>query len=450
MKRVVTLVTLALINASAYHFAYVQFLHRVFGYADFRYEPTSIIYMIWTYFLAVIPIIAARKSNSPSAIGSALLYIMSYVPIQLTLTFLWSEKTLELALVQSVMALSMITLFRAPTSSKPHSVNGGSYHSVFIKAGGLTTSIYLLTGLALLLVISQYYSVMRFTSFVDVYDLRSEAADINTSSITQYMVMWISYVLGPFFIARAIFFSRKADWIIGIFSLLVVYLSFGAKIALFTPLFMLTLKYLNNGKDDFTKRLIATVGVFVFIISIVIPNEGILRYINSIFLLRIFGSNGWSGAVYYEYFSTNELTFFTHIGPINAIFDAYPYENNSLGQQIAQHYFSNDANFNAGFWASDGFAAFGILGVPIITIVVAVFMRLLDKVALCYPSQFISLWLLPFWMGLMNAPFTTALLSGGGLLIFAFLWAGRSIRVTSYFQKDQAIGTQQHSSAGTN
>lgn len=416
---------LALVNALAYHLAYVGFLHRVFAYADFRYEPTTAIYMLWTYIVAVIPIVAARKSNSPSAVGTALIYVMSYVPIQLTLTFLWAEKSLELALVQLVMALSMVALFRAPTSRKPESATRVTNYLVFTRTSPLTATIYLLTGIALLLAISNYHSIMRLTSFEEVYDLRSDAGGITTNTVTQYLVMWLSSVLGPFFIARAIFFSRKIDWIIGILSLLVIYLAFGAKIALFTPLFMLALKFIDNDHGDFIKRLLAIVGVFVIFISLVVPDEGILRYINSVFLLRIFGSNGWSGAVYYEYFSNNEFTYFTHIGPINAIFDAYPYEKNSLGQQIAQHYFSNDANFNAGFWASDGFAAIGILGIPIITLVLAAFMRLLDRVASQYPTNFVNLWLLSFWMGLLNAPFTTSLLSGGGLLIVLFLLMGR-------------------------
>lgn len=424
-KRLTMLVVLALVNVFAYHLAYVKFLHRVFDYADFRYEPTTVAYLIWTYLVAVVPVIAVRKSNSPSAVGAALLYVMSYVPIQLTLTFMWAEKTVDLFLLQVVMMLSMMTLFRAATSYQHASVKRETFHSAFFRVGPLTIIIYLLTGIALLLIVTQYHSVMRLTSFEDVYDLRSEANKINVSTVTHYLTMWICYAIGPFFIARAIFCSRKADWIIGLSSLLVLYLAFGSKIALFTPLFMLAMKYIDNGYNDFLLRLLSIVGIFLIFIVITVPDEGVLRYINSIFLLRVFGSNGWTGAVYYEYFTSHALTFYNHIGPVNAIFDAYPYGNNSLGQEIAQHYFSNEANFNAGFWASDGFAALGMAGVPVVTFFLAVFMRVLDRLAISYPARFINLWLLAFWMGLMNAPFTTALLSGGGLLILLFMWIGK-------------------------
>lgn len=423
-KRVTMLVVLALVNAVAYHLAYVHFLHRVFDYADFRYEPTTASYLVWTYLVAVLPVIAVRKSNSPSAVGAALLYVMSYVPIQLTLTFMWAEKTLDLVLLQGVMTLSMVTLFRASNQYRHASVKRKTCHSAFFRIGPVTTTIYVLTGIALLLVVTQYHAVMRFTSFEDVYDLRSEASEISVSTVTHYLIMWLSYAIGPFYIARALFLSRKTDWIIGIASLLVLYFAFGSKIALLTPLFMLAMSYIDNGRNEFLQRLLFMVGVFLIFIVFVVPDEGILRYINSLFLLRVFGSNGWTGAVYYEYFTIHALTFYNHIGPINAIFGAYPYGDNSLGQVIAQHYFSNEANFNAGFWASDGFAALGIAGVPIVTLFLAAFMRALDRLAISYPTRFINLWLLAFWMGLMNAPFTTALLSGGGLLVLLLMWMG--------------------------
>lgn len=428
IKRVTMLVMLALVNAVAYHLAYFQFLHRVFAYADFRYEPTSAVYLVWTYLVAILPVIAARKSNSPSTVGTALVYVMSYVPIQLTLTFMWAEKTLELVLLQIVMMLSMVTLFRAPISYRHLSVKNVTVYSSFLRAGPLVTIIYLLTGIALLLVIAQYHTVMRFTSFEDVYELRSEAAEINASTVTHYLALWISYALGPFFIARAIFYSRKVDWIVGISSLIILYLAFGSKIALLMPLIMLAMRRIDNGQDEFLLRLLSITGLFLIFIVLAVPDEGILRWVNSIFLLRVFGSNGWTGAVYYEYFASHAFTFYTHIGPFNSIFGAYPYGNNSLGQVIAQHYFSNEANFNAGFWASDGFAAMGIAGIPVVTLFLIVFMRLLDRLASSYPTQFINLWLLAFWMGLMNAPFTTALLSGGGLLILLFMWIGKCQR----------------------
>ena len=423
--RIIKLLALALINAAVYNLVYVFYLHEIFAYADFRYEATSHLYLFWTYLIAALPIVATRKSNSPSAIGGVLIYVLSYVPIQLTLTFMWAEKTAELFSVQILLALSMVALFRSSIPSRIRQVDWDVNKLFSLRLESIAVIIHILTSIGLVLTIIEFHSIMRLVSFANVYDLRSETDSVSASMSTQYLMMWMTYCFGPFYIARGIYQGRKLDWFVGGVIFMVMYAVSGSKIALLTPLFMVGINYIDGGRTGFAIRLMAMVATFSLLILLVIPNEGIARWISSIILMRIFGSNGWVAAVYYEYFSNHALTFYSHIGPINALIDAYPYGSNSLGQEIAQYYFSNDANFNAGFWASDGFAAMGMYGVPVVTAFLAIFMRTFDRLAIHYPARFINLWMVGFWMVLINAPFTTALLSGGGLLIAIFLWVAR-------------------------
>jgi hypothetical protein len=431
LARNTKLLVLALLNAAAYHYAYVTFLHELFGYADFRYEQTSVTYFLWTYLATVFPIVAVRKSKSPSSIGATLIYTFNYVPIQLTLTFMAAEKNSALVVTQAILMLSMIVLFRS-SSGRSLSDQKSINYNTLTQLNRFTAPIYLLTALGLLMVYIEYHSVMRIVSFSDVYDLRSQASGVAVWKITDYLTMWISAVFGPFYIARALLLGRKIDWFVGILCFLTIYLAFGSKGALMSTLFILLLKYLDKSDSEFSIRLLWVVSIFVLLAAFIIPNEGIWGWINSIFLMRVLGSSGWSAAVYYEYFSSHAFTFYTHIGPVNALFGGYPYGENSLGQEIARHYFANDANYNSGFWSSDGFAAMGAAGIPIITVLLGLFMRLMDRLAFHFPTKFINFWMLGFWMVLMNAPFTTALLSGGGLFIAALLWLARPARHTKY------------------
>lgn len=424
-NRVPKLLLLGLLNAGAYHFAYSHFLHPVFEYVGFHYEPTTFMYLLWTYIIAVLPLTAARASNEPSAVGCALIYALSYIPIQLTFTFLWQVKTMELALLQTLMAMSMTVLFRA---SAPARIRVSAYNnnSVFFQRNRLTTAIHMLSVLGVIFLLLEYHSIIKFVSFDSVYDLRSDAAEIRSSTLTNYLIIWMTYCFGPFYIARAIIKGRKRDWASGFFILLLIYSATGSKLALLTPFFMFAMKYIDNDRDEFLVRFLTVVAVFVGLLVLLIPEEGILRWVNAIFLMRVFGSNGWAGAVYYEYFSTHGFTFYTHIGPINAIFGGYPYGDRSLGQEIGQYYLDSDTvNINAGFWASDAFAALGLMGIPIVTAFLAMFMKMLDAVSRYFPLRLINLWLLGFWMALMNVPLPTALLSCGGLLVIILLWSMR-------------------------
>jgi hypothetical protein len=275
-------------------------------------------------------------------------------------------------------------------------------------------------GLALMLL--EFHSIMKLVSFEDVYDLRGDAAEIQSSALTNYLIMWLTYCFGPFYIARALVRGGKKDWAAGVLILLLIYGATGSKLALLTPLFMFAMKYIDNGRDEFLIRFLTVVVVSVSVLVLVIPQEGILRWVNAIFLMRVFGSNGWAAAVYYEFFSSHGFTFYTHIGPINAIFGGYPYGDHSLGQEIARFYLNSDtANVNAGFWASDAFAAFGIPGIFVVTAFLCLFMKELDKLARSFPLRLINLWLLGFWMALMNVPLSTALLSCGGLMVIFLL-----------------------------
>lgn len=429
LNRSAKLLLLGLLNAAVYHFAYVDFLYVVFDYAGFHYEQTSSGYFVWTYLVAALPLLAARESNEPSAVGCALIYGLSYVPIQLTFTFLWSEKTAELLLIQTLLAMSMAVMFRNAAPARVCcAARDKAFENVFFEHNCLTTTIKVLSLIGLGLLLMEFHSIMKFVSFEDVYDLRGDAAQIKSSTLTNYLIMWLTYCFGPFYIARALVRGSVKDWTAGMVMFMLIYSATGSKLALLTPLFMVAMKYIENGRDEFLIRFLTIVVLSVSALVIVIPQEGILRWINAIFLMRVFGSNGWAGAVYYEYFANHGFTFYTHIGPVKALFGGYPYGENSLGQEIAKFYFNSDSsNVNAGFWASDAFAAFGVPGIPVVTVFLCWFMRHLDRLARNFPLRLINLWLLGFWMALMNVPLSTALLSCGGLMVVLLL---RSISPT--------------------
>ena len=90
--------------ATAFHFAYVVFLYPVFEYAHFYYFPPSLPLLILTYSLAIAPVVGLRESTLPAFCGAALVFVICYVPAQLTLLFTWQRETEELVIVQAALA----------------------------------------------------------------------------------------------------------------------------------------------------------------------------------------------------------------------------------------------------------------------------------------------------------------------------------------------------------
>jgi hypothetical protein len=174
-------------------------------------------------------------------------------------------------------------------------------------------------------------------------------------------------------------------------------------------------------KGDFLRNcLLALSGISLCLL--VLADDGLAFWVKSLLFNRTLGGGGWVSYVYYEFFTSNKLTYFSHVNIVNYLTDEYPYGALGLGQVIGLQYVgSSSANFNGHFWASDGIAAFGIAGIYIINIVILMFLVLLNLITSKLDIRFLCLWLTGFVLGMLNLPFFTTLLSGGGLLTVLIL-----------------------------
>jgi len=410
-----------LIYGVAFQYAYITYINPSFEYAHYLYFRPSLTSLLLTYLLLAAPIIAyqARASRlAPSAYGAALIFSICYVPAQLILLFNWQRSNGELVLVQVSIAASMAILLRA-------SVLGVSSAKVapFRAYRRLSVTIGVLTLVSVVVFILNYHQHMRLVSFEDVYDLRSESAQINKGAFVNYLTTWLSYTFLPFYFARGVLRKNFMDISLALLVNVLIYAATGSKAAILMGFIIYALHLLFGSGRNFLLRLLTTLSVVVVLTVSLLPDDGLLRWVKSIFLVRVLGTSGWTMSTYYDYFTTNGFTFYTHIGPINALTDAYPYGEYSLGQVIGLHYSgSAEANFNANFWASDAFAALGIAGVPVVTVVLCVVFFLINRSSKGYSTQFVVLWLSGFWLALLNLPLSVALLSGGGLLTMLLLW----------------------------
>jgi hypothetical protein len=411
-----SLVLVALAHVLVFSYSYTEFIHPTFEYANYLYfSPTVTQFSVCTFF-SVAPIATYRPSHAPANLGASLIYGVGYIPAQLMMLFMWQHDPFELYLVQLFLACSMAAIFM---------VGGKAWVEGTSLPEHLTMPMTALTAGTIAVTAFVYRNHLRFVSFEDVYDLRFETNELIQNPLLLYLTSWLPYMLLPFHMARWLMRRQAADLVMALAASLIVYASSGSKASLLTPLIMLGISsILKSGRDVLKQLLVRLVGLQGFV-AIVIPNEDIFIWVKSILFMRILGTSGWTASVYYDYFMEHGYTYFTHIGPIRAVTNAYPYGELSLGQLIGVEYSgSPDANFNANFWASDGFAAFGLVGIPIVTLALCGVLYALNRSASRFSGRFVSLWLSGFWLALLNHPLTTALLSAGGGLIILGLWLG--------------------------
>lgn len=402
----------AALYIKAVHYAYVSYINPNFEYAHYIYIEPHIFALTSTYFLCWIVLLFYRNTSHPAQAAAALIYALCYVPIQLSLLFTVDREYSSLVIPQSFLAISMAAIFFFAHSGPITRGRTIENFSAFDKFFGAITVI------AIFLVVLINRDHMRLVSFTEVYDLRSAAAEESQNFFVGYLSSWLSYCFISYFFARGIVQKKWMYTALGIAGSVVLYMATGAKASiLLLPMTIGMVALWRNGIGFLFRILLALIAT-VAAITLILPDDGVFLWAKSIILIRILGTSGWSASKYLEYFDLVGHTYYTHISPINFIFGGYPFGEYSLGQMIGLQYSgSAEANFNASFWASDGFAAIGTFGILIITIPLAALMYSINFSMRFIDSRFSIAWLTGYLVAMLNVPFMTAMISGGGAII---------------------------------
>ena len=415
-----------------FHYAYVTSISPVFEYAHYVYNDPDFPSLLMSYACAVAPLLWFKESPLPSNFGASLLYVLCYAPAQLMLLFMWERDFPELMVLQMSLAASMAVLFSAARA-------GGGNADMGTELGGLSRTVDILTAVSMLALLVTFSGQMQLVSFEDVYDLRSNAASAERAFGVDYLLSWMSYSFIPYYFAKSVHSGSKRDLLVGLTGSLLLYAAMGSKASLLLGPIIFLVGWIYGLGQSSLKRLLIGAALGVAVCALLVPNDGVWIWAKSILLIRILGAGGWGMATYYDYFTAHQLTYYTHIGPINAIFGGYPYGKYALGQIIGLEYSgSTEANFNANFWASDAFAALGMAGIPVATAALAAVFYLINVLTRHCSARLVVMWLTGFWLALLNVPLSVAVLSGGGLVSVFLIQLVASRRARSLHVRDGA------------
>lgn len=415
----------ALVFLGSYHAIYALYLNPIFEYFHYYYHDRSAWLYLMTYGLALFPLLLKKKELTPASVGAAIIYVMCFAPGILTMLFMWNQSLQSLLASMVLISLGMACLFAACGRVKlpaARAVVQSDSHYVHPK---IRTAVLVLTLVSGLVVLIDNWSHMRFVGFDDVYELRSEANVASSNALAGYLTLWLSLCFIPYYVVVGLMERSRSAFLLSVLLSLLVYMSSGAKSTLLMPVTIWAFHWLVRSGKDFLSQLLKMFSVLLLLMLLLDIPE--LELVKSLVIMRTLSTGGWTLTTYYEYFSQNGYTYFSHIGFVNAITGWYQYDQYSLGQLIGLEYIkSAEANFNANFWASDGYAAMGIVGLIPATLGVVICLRLVNYFGRRHDPLFVGFWFAGFWVALLNSPVSTSLLSGGGLVIMLFLmWSDR-------------------------
>jgi hypothetical protein len=409
----------------AFHYAYVNYLIVEWAYWGFTYRPPEskeIALMALLVTLGAVFMPAALERGS--SVILLLLYLTVYLPVVMV-TLSLDKDGIELygeALGALAIAFCMVCIVvRYPyrTVATPSFVAGQSFTTV-IMLGWLVCFVTLAV---------TYWSIIGFAGLDAIYEQRARGTA--SDALTAYMQTYLGFVISPALITIGI--TGKKFWPIfwGTAGCLLMYLITAQRTLFLLPAGLLGLHFLLRRRNPiFRSTALPTfaIAAAIFLTACFWNESDLAQLVCNYLTGRTVAVPGLTFSQYHDVFTREGFTWWTHVRGIGGLVappklaedELWPRLGNIVGDRV---YNKSDVNVNANLFSSDGLAAAGTLGVIVIGLLFAIYLRFLDRISAKWDSNFVILAVFPVGLALTNAPFWTTMLSFGGLfwlLVFRF------------------------------
>lgn len=402
----------ALLYTFIFYKGYIDFLNVWFDYAGFNIiegRLDNLFLLILSFSFCLIPLFFYNGFNRISAYFCVFIYYMLYIPIVMIFYFNLQGDNFYVIYLDMCFMLSMIMLFFADKFTIR------KFFVFPMKFDIFKISLILCIVLSLYMLIV-YRNNLRFVGIEEMYEHRLKNAEIGSDIFTSYLSVWLYNVFIPVCLAYSFFSKKKLYFIIATLSCIIVYMVSAAKSVILLPVLYVAIYYFLRKRS--LKGSMLSIGIGLCVLMIVALLTGMTAF-SSILWMRTIGNGGYLTKYYHDFFLENPITYYSHINIINAITGAYPYKK-ILGEVVGHHYW-NDADTNANFWATDGFAALGDIGILVSGILLFGLFVVFNTVTKGYNKLFLILIFIPYVMGILNSSLFSSLLTGGGFFMFFFL-----------------------------
>ena len=401
---------------------YVHNLYPTYAYLGFDYNLPGTQYLVLAWTLSLLPSLWMPLSISrPSQLAYWVLYITVIIPSMFVPLYAAMNPPAEVSLL-------MLTLFVG------FAIVGVAYLLPLLPIRPAKVSRHLFWGLFGLLaavlviwVIVVFRNNFSLVSFLEIYDLRFAADDLMEGSNINYALMWLGGVINPFLMGWGLYYRRFWYVLAGAMGQLLVYVSFGTKGSVTSIVFMLGIyTLLRIHRIPFALTLMGSVALLflTMVASYILTGENpgpILFLALFVINMRTFGLPGLITGQYYDFFTRNPLTYYSHIKGMSWLLH-YPY-GNTVGLEVGRFY-SGDPTLDATahFWASDGLAGTGLPGVLFISCLCALVFWALDSLSQKHNPRLVGLLISFQAFNLANINLFTTLLSGGFALLMLIVY----------------------------
>jgi hypothetical protein len=407
------------------YYVYVSWLAPVYDYLGFTLSPGD--HPVLWLSLAIVLVSACMMPLRLDTFSDYFLWMVFYFVYVPSMTFVPLQGTLAddgFGLVSALGASFNITRFLARYSVRLPSVRVsqnaliGAFACVYIALTAYTVSVY--------------GANLRIANLESVYAQRALSGELAAGSLVGYATGFLSGAFNPLLLAYGLVRRRPIWFFIGAAGQLFVYSTSALKsVALTVVLLPIFYFFLLRRRDITATRfgLLILGSCLVPLLALLLLNladEGLAVQLVALVYMRTYGLAGALTGVYADFFATHPHTAFSHISIVSS-FVAYPYEQ-SLGQEVGYWLVGWPLDANANFWATDGIASAGNIGVVLVGVIVGLFLIVANAAVDKVDRRLAFTALIPFIMMACNTSIFTSMLTGGGglMLMMIYLWQSQS------------------------
>lgn len=400
----------------SYDFLYLSFLSPRYEYLGFLAGSHNPFEFLFACSASLISLFAMpAKLWRFSDFFMWFLYALVYVPGVVTASRMGSLPggSYELVTLLTISLLIMAIITR--TVPAPYLAVAGR-----LRFSSLRYLIWI-SVLSLLALIAVYHSIMDISGIATIYEQRARAGSFGAGRFTQYLLNWTPYAFLPILLTHGILRRRAGLLSIGLIGLFIIFMINGAKIVFAIVLIMVAIDFLFSRRlvDRPARILIIPLAPTLVILLLTVFSGGnfseAVNFVISQVLMRAIAIQAVMLTTYADFFATHPLTYMSHVTGVSA-FIHYPYSQ-PLGNMVGIYLVGGTGfNANSGFWATDGIASFGLIGIPIASFFVSLLLVLINMIGARTSLRFLCIALAPFCMAAANTSFFTAFITGGGLI----------------------------------
>lgn len=284
---------------------------------------------------------------------------------------------------------------------------------------------------ACLILLGTLYTLGDLFSISDLqsmYEQRELLDDKSASPILRYSISWLGFLVLPTLLIAALNLKHYHRIGLMVFCFIGYFILFGitaTKTTLFAPLIIVLIYFaLSRSRTSYIKKFsigFSTLLIFPSLLNLFDYFETFSLIYLSLVNFRIFAVPQALYVQYLDFFSAHPHTFGSHVSVVSWLV-SYPF--NAPVYLLVGEYFYPGSNMtaNAGTWAQDGIASFGLAGIIIMSAMFTAIMRILDSAAEGHDSRKVgaALSMLPLFVS--NASLFTTLVSGGLAIAIVLLY----------------------------